>query len=139
MLGAGRESSRARARNVIIRTPPDQLRSIPHVCKCKKKRQPLVQTCPGVHDLARLRLRQRFARRKGKIRYFVKNFTNSFISIIHRPASVATSFQSPQRFIRENCSSLLVQFIAGRPTGPLPKGCQYTFDVSNVPQGSLMT
>ena len=35
MLGAGKERYRTRARNVITRTPPNQLRSIPHVCKCK--------------------------------------------------------------------------------------------------------
>ena len=46
--------------------------------------------------------------------YFVQNFTNSSISIIHWSASVATFLQSSQRFIRENCSNLFVQFIAGR-------------------------
>ena len=55
---------------------------------------------------------------KNKLGYFVQNFTNSSMSIIQWSASVATFFQSSQRFIRENCSNLFVQFIAGRPTGP---------------------
>ena len=45
-------------------------------------------------------------------------------SIIHRSASAATSFQSRQCFTRKNCSNLVVQFIGGRPKGPLPEGCQ---------------
>ena len=61
---------------------------------------------------------------KNKLGYFLQNFTSSSISIIQWSASVATFFQSSQRFIRENCSNLLVQFIAGRSTGPLPIGCQ---------------
>ena len=56
-----------------------------------------------------------WARKSG---YFVQNFTNSSASFIHRSASAAASFQSYHCFIRENCSNLLTQFIAGRSTGP---------------------
>ena len=70
-----------------------------------------------------------------KTRYIVQNFTNSSISIIQWSASVAASFQSPQYFILENCSGLLVQSTAGRPTGPLPNVANTAFDVPNVLQG----
>ena len=56
--------------------------------------------------------------------YFVQNFAKSSTSTIHCSAFAATFFQSYHCLIREKCSNLLAQCIAGCPTDRLPHNCQ---------------
>ena len=70
--------------------------------------------------------------------YAVQNFTKSSTSTIHCSAFAAMSFQSYQCLIRENCSNLLAQCIAGRPTGPLPNCCHCSIRRAHRSWGRLM-